>query len=98
MIGVGAAVGVVALLVRLLPEAAVAPILIFIGLEITAQAFVASPPRHAPAVAVSFMPAVAALVLIEGNLLLARGQERRGSDRRRAASCAPSSSSATASC
>ena len=70
LIGVGAAIGVVALLVRLLPEAAVAPILVFVGLQITAQAFVASPARHAPAVAVSFLPAVAALVLIEGNQLL----------------------------
>jgi AGZA family xanthine/uracil permease-like MFS transporter len=71
VIGVGAALGVIPLLVGLLPEAAVAPILIFIGLEITAQAFVASPPRHASAVAISFIPAVAALVLIEGGTLLA---------------------------
>jgi AGZA family xanthine/uracil permease-like MFS transporter len=70
LIGVGAAVGVVAVLVRLLPEAAVAPILVFVGLQITAQAFLASPARHAPAVAVSFLPAVAALVVIEGGLLL----------------------------
>src|SRR5262245_10619598 len=70
VIGVGAAIGVVSLLVRVLPEAAVVPILIFIGLEITAQAFVASPPRHAPAVAFSFIPAVGALVLIQVNGLL----------------------------
>lgn len=70
LIGVGAAIGVVAVLVRLLPEAAVAPILVFVGLQITAQAFVASPPRHAAAVAVSFLPAVAALVLIQGRVLL----------------------------
>jgi len=70
VIGVGAAVGIVSLLVSLLPEAAVAPILIFIGLSITAQAFLASPPRHAAAVALSFVPAVAAVVLIEGNALL----------------------------
>ena len=70
VIGAGAALGFVSLLVSLLPEAAVAPILIFIGIEITAQAFLASPPRHAAAVAVAFIPAVAALVLIEGNLLL----------------------------
>jgi hypothetical protein len=66
VIGGGAALGVIALLARLLPEAAVAPILIFIGLEITAQAFVASPRRHAAAVAVAFLPAVAALVIIQG--------------------------------
>ena len=75
VVGVGAMVGVVSLLVGLLPEAAVAPILVFIGLEITAQAFVASPPRHAPAVAVSFLPAVAALLLIqEASLLGAVGK------------------------
>ncbi|HET7875255.1 MAG TPA: MFS transporter [Methylomirabilota bacterium] len=71
VIGLGAAVGVVSLLVSLLPEAAVAPILIFIGLEIAAQAFLASPPRHAPAVAVSFLPAVATVVLIQSQSLLA---------------------------
>jgi AGZA family xanthine/uracil permease-like MFS transporter len=70
VIGAGAAVGIVSLLVSLLPEAAVAPILIFIGLQITAQAFLASPPRHASAVAISFIPAVAALVLIQANSLL----------------------------
>jgi AGZA family xanthine/uracil permease-like MFS transporter len=70
VIGCGAAVGVVSLLVSLLPEAAVAPILIFIGLQITAQAFLASPARHGAAVAVSFIPAVAALVLIQANGLL----------------------------
>jgi AGZA family xanthine/uracil permease-like MFS transporter len=69
-IGAGAAVGAISLLVGLLPEAAVAPILVFIGLEITAQAFLASPPRHAAAVAVAFIPAVAALLLIQGNALL----------------------------
>ncbi len=70
VIGCGAALGIVSLLVSLLPEAAVAPILIFIGLQITAQAFLASPARHATAVAVSFIPAVAALVLIQANGLL----------------------------
>jgi len=71
VMGVGASLGLVGLLVSVLPEAAVAPILIFIGLEITAQAFVASPARHAPAVAVSFIPAVATLVLIQVNMFLA---------------------------
>lgn len=70
VIGCGAAVGVISLLVSVLPEAAVAPILIFIGLEITAQAFVASPSRHAAAVALSFIPAIAALVLIQAGGLL----------------------------
>jgi AGZA family xanthine/uracil permease-like MFS transporter len=56
----------------------VAPILVFVGLQITAQAFLASPARHAPAVAVSFIPAVAALVLIEGNQLLASAGRAAG--------------------
>ena len=70
-IGLGAMAGIVSLLVGLVPEAAVAPILIFVGLEITAQAFLATPPRHAPAVALAFVPVVAALVLIETSGLLA---------------------------
>src|SRR5213079_311893 len=45
VIGGGAAAGGLSLLVAVLPEAAIAPILVFIGLEITAQGFLASPPR-----------------------------------------------------
>lgn len=71
VIGVGAAVGVLALLVGVLPEAAVAPILVFIGLEITAQAFLASPPRHGAAVAITFVPVAAAVVALQGTGLLA---------------------------
>ena len=65
VIGAGAATGVLSLLVALLPEAAIAPILVFIGLEITAQGFLATPPRHGAAVALTFVPVVAAVVLIE---------------------------------
>jgi len=75
VIGVGAAVGVLSVLVTLLPEAAVAPILVFIGLEITAQAFLASPPRHGAAVALTFVPVAAAVVLIQiGGVLGALGK------------------------
>jgi AGZA family xanthine/uracil permease-like MFS transporter len=70
-IGVGAMTGAVSLLVAIVPEAAIAPILIFVGLEITAQAFLATPPRHAPAVAFAFLPVVAALLLIEMSGVLA---------------------------
>ncbi|HET7341077.1 MAG TPA: MFS transporter [Methylomirabilota bacterium] len=65
VIGLGAAAGVLGALVELLPEAAVAPILVFVGLEITAQAFLASPPRHGAAVAIALVPVAAAVVLIE---------------------------------
>ena len=57
--------GVISVLVGLVPEAAVAPILVFVGLSITAQAFLATPGRHAPAVALAFLPTIAALVMIE---------------------------------
>ena len=75
VIGIGAATGVLSFLVALLPEAAMVPILIFIGLEITAQAFLASPPRHGAAVALAFVPVVAAVVLIElGGILAGLGK------------------------
>ena len=75
VIGVGAAAGALGVLVGVLPEAAVAPILVFIGLEITAQAFLASPPRHGAAVALAFVPVAAAVVLIElGGVLSALGR------------------------
>jgi AGZA family xanthine/uracil permease-like MFS transporter len=70
VIGVGAALGALAPLVAVLPEAAVAPILIFIGLEITAQAFLASPRGHGAAVALAFVPVAAAVVLLESGWLI----------------------------
>jgi AGZA family xanthine/uracil permease-like MFS transporter len=75
VIGVGASVGVLGVLVGALPEAAVAPILVFVGLEITAQAFLASPARHGAAVALAFVPVAAAVVLIQlGGILGALGR------------------------
>jgi AGZA family xanthine/uracil permease-like MFS transporter len=71
VIGLGAALGVLSVLVAVLPEAVVAPILIFIGLEITAQAFLASPPRHGAAVALTFVPVAAAVVVIQTGALIA---------------------------
>jgi AGZA family xanthine/uracil permease-like MFS transporter len=69
-IGLGGIFGYLSLFVHLIPEAAIAPILIFIGLEITAQAFMASPKAHAPAVAICFLPVIADLILIQYNSLL----------------------------
>ena len=71
VIGAGAATGALSLLVAVLPEAAIAPILVFIGLEITAQGFLATPPRYGAAVALTFVPVAAAVVLIEAGSLLA---------------------------
>jgi AGZA family xanthine/uracil permease-like MFS transporter len=47
-----------------LPKAAMFPILVFVGLEITAQSFKATPTRHYPALAFAVLPALAYLALI----------------------------------
>lgn len=52
-----------------LPIPVVLPILVFIGLEITAQSFAATPRRHYPAVALGCIPALAFLALSFPNQL-----------------------------
>ncbi len=69
-IGLGGMTGYLSYFVDLIPEAAVAPILIFIGIEITAQAFEATPRRHFKAIALAFLPTIAYLVQVEEGLLL----------------------------
>ncbi len=54
----------------LVPRAVVFPILIFIGLEITAQSFHATPVRHYAAVALACVPALAYLAQINLNQVL----------------------------
>ncbi len=54
----------------LIPKAVIFPILIFIGLEITAQSFHATAVRHFPAVALACVPALAYLALITLNQVL----------------------------
>jgi AGZA family xanthine/uracil permease-like MFS transporter len=63
-IGAAGALGWFAHLFEWLPEAAAFPILVFVGLEITAQSFRATPERHFPALALAILPALAYLVLI----------------------------------
>ncbi len=58
------------LLFEWLPRAAMFPILVFVGLEITAQSFHATPTRHYPAVALAMMPALAYLLTIPLGLAL----------------------------
>lgn len=66
----GSLFGMVALLSNLIPVAAVAPILVFIGLVITGQAFSATKKEHAMAVALAMLPHVSGLLIIKwGNLL-----------------------------
>jgi len=57
-VGIGGMLGVVQFIVQLIPNAAVAPILVFIGFEITTLAFRVSPHRHAMAVAFAIVPSV----------------------------------------
>jgi AGZA family xanthine/uracil permease-like MFS transporter len=51
--------GLTALLLSLIPLVSIVPILLFIGLVIGAQAFQASPSRHAPAVVLALVPNIA---------------------------------------
>jgi AGZA family xanthine/uracil permease-like MFS transporter len=60
-IGGAGLIGYFSYLYLFIPKAAVFPILVFIGLEITAQSFQATPVRHYAAVAIACIPALAAL-------------------------------------
>jgi len=64
-IGLGGILGYVSFIVELIPRAVLAPILIFVALDIMVQAFLACPARHAPAVAFSCFPTVARLLAIK---------------------------------
>jgi adenine/guanine/hypoxanthine permease len=64
-IGVGGMLGLLANLIELIPLAVLAPVLVFLSLNIVSQAFTAVPARHATAVAISFFPSIARLLTIE---------------------------------
>jgi AGZA family xanthine/uracil permease-like MFS transporter len=64
-VGAGGVLGYLANLIELVPLAVLAPVLIFVALNITTQAFSAVPARHAAAVAISFFPSIARLLTIE---------------------------------
>ncbi|HEY4975416.1 MAG TPA: hypothetical protein VII41_17520, partial [Steroidobacteraceae bacterium] len=64
-IGLGGMLGFLSNLIEMIPIAVLAPVLVFVALDITVQAFHAVPVRHAPAVAISFIPSIARLVWIE---------------------------------
>ncbi|MFT5300804.1 MAG: AGZA family xanthine/uracil permease-like MFS transporter [Mariniblastus sp.] len=63
-IGGAGLIGYFGLLFQYIPEAAVMPILIFIGIEITAQSFHVTPRRHYAAIAIACLPALVKLVVI----------------------------------
>ncbi|MFN0316065.1 MAG: xanthine permease [Burkholderiales bacterium] len=65
--------GLTALLLKIIPLVAILPILLYIGLVIGAQAFQASPAKHAPAVVLAIIPNIAewAKINIDGSLTAA---------------------------
>lgn len=63
LIGSAGLVGYFAWLNRWIPQPVVYPILVFIGLEISAQSFLATPRRHYAAVAIACLPALAFLAM-----------------------------------
>jgi AGZA family xanthine/uracil permease-like MFS transporter len=63
-VGLGGMLGYLPLLVRVLPLACLAPILVFVGFDIVSQSFHETPRNHAPAVCLAMLPSVAQLLLI----------------------------------
>jgi len=65
VVGLGGVLGYLSNLVQLLPLPVLAPILVFVAIGITVQAFEATPRRHAAAVVLSFFPAIARMLTIK---------------------------------
>jgi len=65
VIGLGGVFGYLSNLVELLPLPVLAPILVFVAIGITVQAFEATPVRYAAAVVFSFFPAIARMLTIK---------------------------------
>lgn len=63
-IGLGGALGFVQFVVRLVPQAAVTPILLFVGLEILTQSYQQSPRAHAAAVGLAILPSIGEVIRI----------------------------------
>src|SRR5262249_26254485 len=62
--------GVSWVLLALVPGVAISPILLYIGMLMTAQAFQTTPARHAPAIALAFMPHLAAWAKMQIDAML----------------------------
>ena len=63
-VGIGGMLGYIAFMAAVLPRPALAPILVFIALEIGVQAYGATPRRHAAAVTIAVLPSIAQIVVI----------------------------------
>ncbi len=64
-IGLGGILGYTSYIVEFVPRAVIAPVLIFVALEITCQAFLACERKHAPAVVLTLLPTIARLLTIK---------------------------------
>ena len=64
-VGLGGIFGVISGLVQWLPLAVLAPIIVYVALDITVQAFQATPKHHHAAIALGFLPSVAYLISIK---------------------------------
>lgn len=64
-VGIGGMCGILPLILQVIPQSVLAPILVFVALDIMAQAFQACPKAHAPAVAMAYIPTVSRLVQIQ---------------------------------
>lgn len=70
LVGSAGLIGYFGLIKALIPAPAVYPILVFVGLEISAQSFLATPRRHYAAVAFACLPALAFLAMnLPGRML-----------------------------
>ena len=69
-IGGAGILGYFGYLYLIIPKPTVFPILVFIGIEITAQSFHATPKRHYPAVAIACIPALATLAAMYAGKIL----------------------------
>ncbi len=63
-VGLGGIFGYVSMILELIPRAVLAPILVFISLEIVGQAFLECPARHIPAVIFAIFPTLSRLLAI----------------------------------
>ena len=65
VIGLGGVFGYISFFVELIPTAVLAPILIFVGIEITSQAYTACHARYAPAICLAIFPSIARYLQIQ---------------------------------
>ncbi|MGB9601123.1 MAG: MFS transporter, partial [Myxococcota bacterium] len=69
-IGIGSIFGITGALVEIIPEAAVTPILLFIGIEIIKQAFIETDKRHIEALIFSILPIIGYLGMLNYDTII----------------------------